>query len=266
MDPNNPYGQQPQQPQQPAANPYNPQGYPQQPAGVQSPRPGYYPEQPQAPFQQPYPSPQQNVAQSQDATQYPVDYLNQISSTQPVKKLNPFIVFGAIGGIIILAIVAMFVLLQSAAPPSANAQLHALQARIGTLDKAVAEQGKHLTQSKLSAMNSNIGVMMKSMSSQVSTYMKERKVSTEGKSSVAARNAEKSYAEKLSTKFNNAYLTGTLDRVYASEMTYQLSMLKSKMQSVKAAAKSSKFNEIYTHNIESLDKISTELSNFQNTK
>lgn len=262
MDPNNPYGQPPQpQPQPAAAGPVAPQAYPQQPAGYSA-APQAYPPQPQ---QTPFPNAAQPQQPSGVASQYPVDYLNQIATAQPVKKVSPLILFGAIGGVIVLAIVAMFMLIQSTAPPSATTQLYELQARINTLDKLTTEQGKHLTQSDLSTINTNVGVMLKSMSAQVTAYMKERG-STGDKSSATAKSAEKTYADKLSTKLNNAYLTGTLDRLYASEMVYQLSILKSKMQSVKAAAKSKKFNEVYDNNVPSLDKISEKLSSFQNTK
>jgi hypothetical protein len=253
MDPNNHYGQAPPpQPQPPVGGSDTPQNYP--------PTQSSYPAQPQ----------QTGTAQSQAqpgsvVAQYPVDYLNQIATTPPVKKVSPVIIFGAIGAVIISAIVVLFMLIQSAAPPSATTQLYSLQARIATLDKLTVEQGKHLTQSDLSTMNTNVGVMLKSMSAQVGAYMKERG-SASDKTSVAAKSAEKAYAEKLSTKLNNAYLTGTLDRLYASEMVYQLNILKSKLQSVKAVAKSKKFNEVYDNNVPSLIKISEKLSAFQNTK
>lgn len=257
MDPNNPYSQPPVQLQPPAGPPPVPLGY--------SPQPQAYP---QPATQQPYPGQPQPQPQTQpgNVTQFPVDYLNQIATPQPVKKLHPIVVFGAIGGVILLAVATLFMLIQSAAPPSANTQLQALQARLETLDKVAAEQGKHLTQSALSSMNSTAGAMLKSMNADVTSYLKDRGVTAKDKSTTTAKNTEKTYYEKLSTKLNDAYLMGTLDRVYASEMTYQLSMLKSKMLGVKSSAKSKKYNEIYDSNIKSLDTISEQLSSFQNTK
>lgn len=269
MDPNKPYGQAPQpQPQPPVGINPAPQGYPQQQPNYPSAPPTYVAQPQQAGTAQSpaYPNaPQTQQQLGSVAAQYPVDYLNQIAAPQAVKKVSPFIIFGAIGAFITIAVVALFMIIQSAAPPSATTQLYSLQARIATLDKLTVEQGKHLTQSDLSTMNTNVGVMLKSMSAQVGAYMKERG-SASDKTSVAAKSAEKAYAEKLSTKLNNAYLTGTLDRLYASEMVYQLNILKSKLQSVKAVAKSKKFNEVYDNNVPSLIKISEKLSTFQNTK
>lgn len=229
--------------------------------------------QPQNPYQpQPPqgPQPGQATPVEQPVTpansQFPVDYLNQIATPLPVKKVSPLVLFGIIGTVIVLAAVAVFMLIQSTAPPSAAAQLYSLQARIGTLDKITTEQGKHLTQSALSSINSTTGAMLKSMNTDIASYTKDRVGVTNGKLSLAAKNAEKSYYEELSTKFNNAYLTGTLDRVYSSEMAYQLSMLKSKMLSVKAVAKSKKYNDIYDSNLQSLTAISDKLHEFQNTK
>lgn len=240
MDPNSPYPQ-PSTPQPPATG-----------TGAQ---PNAYPPQPQT---------AQQLGGA--ATQYPVDYLNQISTNQPVKKLSPVVLFAAIGGVILLAIVTMFMLFQSASPASSSAQLYGLQERINTLDKITAEQGKHLTQTGLASINSTTGAMLKSMNQDVASYAKDRGLNSASKEATKAKNTEKSYYEELSTKLNNAYLTGTLDRVYSSEIAYQLSMLKSKMLSVKTAVKSKKFDEIYQTNIESLNTVSEKLASFQNTK
>ncbi len=86
------------------------------------------------------------------------------------------------------------------------------------------------------------------------------------KESIAAKKVETTYYNNLSQSLNDAYLTGTLDRSYSSEMTYQVTILKSKLQKLKAAANSKSFTEFYDKNVPSLDVATDQISKFQSTK
>lgn len=256
MQPQNPFQPQQGQPTQPgfqgSASPYQPQQY-------QAPAQNYG-----TPQQQPYvgTEPQPAVA---NVTQYPVDYLNQIAQPVPVKKASPMFIFGIIGAVLLIAGLAMFMLIKSTAPPDVGTQLYGLQARLETLTSVMSNTGSRLTQSNLSSINSGLGATMKSMQADLKAYMDGRGLKDK-KSADAAQKSEASYAAKLSQTLDDAYLTGTLDRSYSSEMTYQLTILKSKLQKVKATAKSKAFNELYDKNVPSLDTQSDLLTKFQSTK
>lgn len=242
---------------QPQNQPQPEQPFAPQPTQGQPPVQGTYASQPAPYVQQPAPAQAPNAPE-----QFTVDYLNQIAKNTPVKKASPLVVFGLIGGILIFVIGIMFFLIQSAAPPDVSTQVTALQARLDTLSKVTTEQGKHLTQNELSGINSTLGASLTSMTTDLSAYAKLRGI----KSSSKATSTETAYYTALSKKLDDAYLLGTLDRTYSTEMTYQLSILKSKMLRIKTAANSKTYNDFYTPSATSIDTVSKLLSAFQSTK
>lgn len=227
------------------------------PAPQPAPAPGAYAPQPQGPAAAP-------AADNAAVGQFPVDYLNQISGGNQVKKAKPALVFGLIGGVLLLVAGALFFLIQSAAPPNVGSQVYALQARIETLSAITEEQGKYLTQSELSTINSTLNASLTSMKTGLTTYAKGLTSSTKGTS--AAKTAESTYYKALSKKLEDAYLVGTLDRTYTTELQYELSILKSMMQRIKTTAKSSTYNSFYSNNTTSIDTVTGLLSSFQSTK
>ncbi len=179
--------------------------------------------------------------------------------------MSPVLLFSLMGAGLLLLGGLLFMIIQSTAPPDVSVQLASVKQRLVTLSAVTTEQGKKITQSELSSINSTLGTLLTSMDSGVTEYMKAHSGKTAATSTTQSA-TEKAYRDKLSQKLNDAYLTGTLDRIYASEMTYQLGILKSKLQSIKAAANNKTFNELYATNIKSLDTVSSTLSKFQSTK
>lgn len=255
MQSQNPF--QPQQGQPPIQGP--PASYPPvAPQPYQAPQP--YTTQPQ-PGAYPAPNEQPPV----NVSQFPVDYLNQIAAPMPVKKASPFLVFGLIAALLITVGIVLFMIIKSTSPPDVSAQLYSLQARLETLNTVTSNTGPRLTQNNLSSINSTLGATIKSMQANLKAYM-DSKGLKDPKVIATAKKAEASYGDSLTQSLDDAYLTGTLDRSYSSEITYQLTVLKSKLQKLKAAANSKSFNEFYEKNVPSLDTVSEQLSKFQNTK
>ena len=174
--------------------------------------------------------------------------------------------FGIIGGVLAVTVLAVVLLIQATSPPDVSTQLYTLQARINTLTKVTSEQNKHLTQNELSSINSTLQATLKSTSTDIATYMESRKLKSSDKRASTAKKSEQTKYEALSKKLNDAYLTGTLDRSYANEMAYQLSMLKSMMQRIKSTAKSKNYNTLYDQALPSIDTLTDQLSKFQSTK
>lgn len=216
-----------------------------------------------APAQADYQAPETQA--TNNLNQYPVDYLNQIATPLPVKKASPLLVFGLIGGVLLTVGLALFMVIQSTAPPNVSMQLYSLQTRLDTLDRVSNEQGARLTQNNLSSINSTLDTTIKSMQANLKSYM-DSKGYKDTKTIATVKKTESSYYDKLSQGLNDAYLTGTLDRSYSSEMPYQLTVLKSKLQKLKAAANSKSFTEFYDKNVPSLNIAIDQLAKFQSTK
>ena len=71
--------------------------------------------------------------------------------------------------------------------------------------------------------------------------MKERKLKTSEKS--AAAKTEKAYSDELAKTLDDSYQRGTLDRTYTSQMTYELTVLKSKLTKLQRSTKSKELTE-----------------------
>lgn len=243
MNPNDPY----QQPQPPVGNgsgglpPIQPIGS-QTPVQPSAPQPQSYTTQyDQQQFNQPYEPPGAPATgqpavdygmqpSNQQREQFSIDYLNKIAP-QEQKTVNRFAVFGLIGGVLFAAIFAVVIMMNST-PPSAGAQLPDVTARVGTLQKVVAAQQSHLNATQLSEANAAIGSTLSSLNADLTGVMKTRKI----KISKALETSEKTYGEKLSKTLEDSYQKGTLDRTYPSQMTYELSVLRSKFVKLKKAS------------------------------
>lgn len=222
--------------------------------------------QPQNPFQS---SPTDPTATPQvvpaNISQFPVDYLNKIATPTNVKKISTRMMIGLIAAILIATCLAVFLIIKTTGSPDTSTQLYSLQARLESLSAITTSTGPRLTQNRLSSINSTLGATIKSMQTNLKTYMDTKGVKNKDKLA-AAKKSESAFATKLSQSLDDAYLTGTLDRNYSSEMTYQLTILKSKLQKLKSTANSKSFNDFYNDNIQSIDTVYTLLATFQNTQ
>ena len=202
-------------------------------------------------------------AASEPDTSFPVDYLNEIAPKQQPVQMNRFAVFGLIGGVLLLAFAIIMMMVNS--QPNYTKQAQSTLARIETLQAATKEQQSRLTENELSSMNTTLTTSLGSMGTELKSSLKDAKIKTELVGD--AKKTEKAYSDKLSKTLEDAYLTGSLDRVYAREMSYQLSILKSYLQKLKTASGNRKAIADYVAtNSKTLDAATKSFSNFTSTK
>ncbi len=202
-------------------------------------------------------------AASEPDTSFPVDYLNEIAPKQQPVQMNRFAVFGLIGGVLLLAFAIVMMMVNS--QPNYTKQAQTTLARIETLQAATKEQQSRLTENELSSMNTTLTTSLGSMGTELKSSLKDAKIKTELLGD--AKKTEKAYSDKLSKTLEDAYLTGSLDRVYAREMSYQLSILKSYLQKLKTASGNRKAIADYVAtNSKTLDAATKSFSNFTSTK
>lgn len=202
-------------------------------------------------------------AASEPDTSFPVDYLNEIAPKQQPVQINRFAVFGLIGGVLLLAFAIVMMMVNS--QPNYTKQAQSTLARIETLQAATKEQQSRLTENELSSMNTTLTTSLGSMGTELKSSLKDAKIKTELLGD--AKKTEKAYSDKLSKTLEDAYLTGSLDRVYAREMSYQLSILKSYLQKLKTASGNRKAIADYVAtNSKTLDAATKSFSNFTSTK
>lgn len=238
------------QPYQPQAGGYNGQAYanPQQPLGATA---------------MAATGAEDLGAASEPDTSFPVDYLNEIAPKQQPVQMNRFAVFGLIGGVLLLAFAIVMMMVNS--QPNYTKQAQSTLARIETLQAATKEQQSRLTENELSSMNTTLTTSLGSMGTELKSSLKDAKIKTELVGD--AKKTEKAYSDKLSKTLEDAYLTGSLDRVYAREMSYQLSILKSYLQKLKTASGNRKaITDYVATNSKTLDAATKSFSNFTSTK
>ena len=274
--PHNPWSQQPVQPlqQQPQSyqQPAQPQGYqqPTQPAQGYSQAPQQQPYQ--QPTQQPWPTQptmpqptsqfsQQQVPQQTDFTapEYSIDYLNQIAPKQQ-RTLNRFAVFSLIGVVILSAILAIFAIVGSQGP-SVNQRLSPVSLRIATLETVTKDQQKNLSENEITEANAVLNSSLTSMKADIAAIMKQRKVSNPKSSTT-----EKSHAAEIKKTLEDAYQKGTLDRTYTAQMTFELTSLKSKLNTIKRQTTSKSITEFCNTSIASIDIVLKAYGEFDATK
>lgn len=280
MYPQNPYqpGQVPQQPsadpiasQPPTLNhpgpslPPNPGTYAQP-----VPQPTPYPQLPPLPQQPPQPGvqlppaidgPQQPVTQVRN--DYSVDYLNQIAPPQR-KTVNPLAMFGVIGGIITAAIIAV-VLIVSSSSSTPSTQMQQALARISSLQTVSDAQQKHLAENDINQANATLGSALSSMKTDLTAIMKTQKVKAASKNAADTK-SEAAYLTKLQKKLDDSYQRGTLDRTYTAQMTYELTLLKSKLKKLQNSSSSKSLTTFCTGAIANLDAILTAYANSVETE
>lgn len=214
--------------------------------------PGY---QPQAPFTPP------SGANGQ-SPEYSIDYLNQIAPKEQ-RVVNRFAVFGLIGGGIFAAIFAL-ILISTSGGPSANDQLIPISQRITTLQSVTTTEQTHLAEDQISQANAALSSSLSSMTTSMKTILTERKLKDDAGSSTAK--AEKTYATKLTATLENSYQRGTLDRTYTSQMTYELTVLRSRITKLKQTTGSKELLSFCDTALSNIDLVLKAYSTFDATK
>lgn len=264
----NPQGQPDQPPSQPSPNGVppvsgawqqsSPQAAPwQQPAAPQSQpiQPTPQPTQPQQPFTLP------SGADSR-SPEYSIDYLNQIAPTEQ-KVVNRFAVLGLIGGGILAAIFAV-ILLSNSGGPGPNDQLIPISERIATLQSVTSTEQTHLTEDQISQANAALSSSLSSMTTSIQAIMKERNVKDSSGSSTAK--TESGYATTLTNTLENSYQRGTLDRTYTVQMTYELTVLRSRITKLKQSTSNQEITSFCNTSLSNIDLVLKAYASFDATK
>lgn len=222
---------------------------PAAPTGPTLPQPGVsYPQDPINPAPQPL-KPHQDFS---------TDYLNQIAPKDTQKTVNRFAVFGMIAGFIVLAIFAVF-LISGGGKPNYSTQTKTVSSRLTALHDVTKTQQPRLKETEISTMNATLTASLASMQSSLAA-------ATSQKTPSGTTAESRKYSDKLNATLEDAHLIGTLDRTYATQMTYELTLLKGQLQRLKSAASRKSVTEYYDSNVGTLDAAIKQFSEFTASK
>ncbi len=166
-------------------------------------------------------------------SQSPIDYLNQIAPTPPkrlaIRLAGPrmWLMIGI--GAVILVIIAVIVANSIAA--SRRAPLEQLSARLQDTATIVENAQDNIKSSSLSATNSGLNLNLEQANREFGKLLVGYKINTAKLTSADAQK-EKTNANTISNTLEDARLNATYDRVYATQMNYQLSITMSLLQKI----------------------------------
>lgn len=167
-----------------------------------------------------------------------------------------------IGGVIALAIFALFMLSSMGGQPNFSEQSLAVKGRIATLLTVSKEQQPHLTENGLRDTNATLSLTLATMDTNLGEIIQSKST----KKTEAITKPDSTYAD-LSAQLNDSYLSGTLDRSYASELNYQLSLFKTQLRRLKNQAGNNKsVNDFYDKSLPSIETVQKQFDEFAGTK
>lgn len=198
-------------------------------------------------------NPDQNPTQNQ----YPIDYLNQISAPQPQKTMNSKWVFALIGGVILIAIIAVFALSSTSSGPTQKMQT--LAARLVTLQKISGDSQKKIKSGELRSLNSNLTLYLANTNRDI--------VEPFGKNGVDVKKLDKALTTKekgdqLTKRLEDARLNAIFDRTYAREMNYELETVTGLMTDIYHGSNSKALKDFLSKTDQGLMPLKKQLAEF----
>lgn len=210
-----------------------------------------------------YPDPNQNPQQAPPQApppqpQYSIDYLNQIAPQSQKKGLsNRSFLMIAGAGAVVAVIVGILMLANGGSGPTKSMQTFA--ARVQALEKITASAQKNINSNDLRGTNSNLTLFLANTDHNMTTPLTNNSVDVKklDKDIVAAEKGD-----ALTAKLEEARLNAVFDRVYAREMSYQLTALETLMNSIYKSSKSKSMKDFLKTTDDSLVPIKKQFDSF----
>lgn len=165
----------------------------------------------------------------QPQPEYGIDYLNQISAPQQVKKPNPLLLMiVALGGL--LAIMAFGFIIFNSGPKTVD-KVASLNIRLGSLQQLATTAQRSLRDNDLRSINAEFLLYLSNTLRDIKEPVQKLGASSEGVTKPLA-SKEAAYVSALQSEFEEAKLNVMFDRAYAREMAYQINVVRSQMSTV----------------------------------
>jgi hypothetical protein len=161
-----------------------------------------------------------------DNHQFSSDYLNQIATPVPVKKINPLLLWGLIGGLLLLAVIVIVNVASSGGTPTAS--LASVGARLSQLQKTSESAQKNIQSSELRSINSSLTLALTNANHDMAAPLKKKSIKLTDKKNSTIAKVNKDFAS-LDSRLEDARLNAVYDRTYAREMSYIIKTLESDM-------------------------------------
>ena len=192
-----------------------------------------------------------------------MDYLNQIAAPAPQKTINPLMLWGAIGGVLLLLFGAVFFITNSGGP-SYSQQLSNFVYRIDAMKKLVNDNSKNVQSSELRRANSALSLTLTNTKRDSAAPLAAadiKKLPTAPKTSAVT----KEFAA-VSTRLEDARLNNQFDRVYVREISYQIATARSEIKRLGNTSKSKSLKEFLTSAENNFAPLNDQFESFNNAQ
>ena len=188
----------------------------------------------------------------QQQTEYPIDYLNQISPVaQKSAGPSPKLLLIAIITCVVVAIGFVILMLTNGSGQSTKLTYKAeeLSTRLETMKELVDTNHKNIHDNSLRTQNSTLSIFLSSTMAETKDPLSSIAPNIGKKPTKEITTSEEKLSTDLQAKLDDSQLAGTFDRTYAREIAYQIDLLIGLMNEVYT-----KTNNDQVH--ESLEKLS----------
>lgn len=194
----------------------------------------------------------------QPGQQFEANYLDSIAAPTQVKKVSPFLLWGLIGGLLLVIIFVVMAISSNTGTPAAS--LASVGATYSNLQEVSEAAQKNIQSGKLRSLNSNLTLTLTNTNRDLAIALKAQKINIkETKKNKSLALVKKDFTN-LAQRLEDARLNAVYDRTYAREITFAIKTLRSDMTQL---YKSTKMKDLKT-TLETGDKdLSLLLEGFQ---
>lgn len=191
--------------------------------------------------------------------QYPQNYLDSIAVQQPVKTINPLILWGLIAGIIILLIVVVMSVMASGTSPTQR--LTAFGAQMKELKTVASESQENIQSGDLRSLNGSLSLTLTNANRELATPLTTlgAKIDDEKNELVLMATAD---AAELKERLEDARLNAVFDRTYAREMAFSLKTLRSEIVVIYDSTRSNSLKQVLVDTDKDLESLQTSFDDF----
>jgi hypothetical protein len=191
--------------------------------------------------------------------QYPVDYLNQISTQQqkPGITNKRFLLF--IGGAVALILIAVIFMVASSGVTGPKEKMQTLAARLLTLQTVASDAQVNLKSGDLRDTNSNLTIFLTNTNRDIAEPLAESGIDVE---KLDEKIVAQESGETLTADLEEARLNAVFDRTYAREMSYQLDTVSVLIREIYNSTNNASFKSFLENTNANLEPLREQFSNF----
>lgn len=200
------------------------------------------------------------------------EYLNQIAAAnRPVGKTSgnimssKFFKFGLIAVGALVLIIILGTILGGGKGGEKNQSIE-LYLHIKNTNEMVQKYQPNIKSSELRSNSASLSVILTDVYKKIESYLTEKYDFKEKDIKGKVADEAESKKEELDEELFEAKINGTLDRVFAYDIAYEISMLMSEETKLLKSAKDETLKEALTSNYNSLENLYSKFNDFSETK